>query len=436
MKKRFICVVLAAILLFCCGGCSLDVDSFLKPPLAQGVQQQVQTALETYIRDSGRSTTRYNLQYPSEGQHTSAFVVCDEAGQPVAENGGEPAMAVAFYSFTGAKEEAHINLLRRSGEEWVSLGDVTGFGTEILQVGFGDLDGDGLAELVAGFSTYSSRDHRLVLFSLSGGLTVLDTEQLYTQLYIGDLRGQEQDGLLLLRIGAANEVSAELYALEESRLSSIGKTPLDGYIQQFGDMTLCALDSRVNGLYVDAVKNGGAMITELIYYDGSTLQAPFYDPKTKETTATLRAMKLAARDIDGDGELDVPTGTLLPGYTPEQNLPSYAWLTQWRSWDNRLKRWREPLYTVVNTADGYVVTLDEEQWENMTTTYDSTTRTLSFLDTEKDVPWLRLRAEKSEEPGYFLLYEGSDAGTVCSAWIAPAYLDKQKAQYMVSRLPR
>ena len=71
MKRRYSALVLALVLL--CTGCSLDVDSYLRPPQVGGQQQAVQAALETYLRDSG-GDVRYTLEYPVEGDHTAAFV--------------------------------------------------------------------------------------------------------------------------------------------------------------------------------------------------------------------------------------------------------------------------------------------------------------------------------------------------------------------------
>lgn len=434
-KKRGLCcrLLLAMALLLCFGGCSMDVDSFLKPPMAHGEQQQIQAALETYLRDSGRSSARYTLQYPSVGKHTAAFVVCDAAGRPVADSSREAAMALAFYSLSAGTEETHINFLRCSGEEWISVGDVTGYGSDILQVGFGDLDGDGMAELFTGWNTYSSREHRLVVFSMGDALTELETELLYTQMYIGDMMSNGRDSLLLFRSGASNSVTAELHTMNEQGLYSVGRTTVDSLIQQYGDMTLCELYDGIRGLYVDVIKTSGEMCTELLYYDGSALQAPFYDAVTGECHATLRDARIPARDIDGDGVMEIPTCKRLTGSNEEQSLPSYAYLTAWRSWDFTQQKWGKALFTVVNTADGYAVTLDEEQREYISTQYDSDTRTLSLYDTEQEKVWMRLCVAEQEREGYFLLHERTREDMACYAWIDRDCLDTEKARYMVLR---
>lgn len=437
MKTKRLAAVLAAIAMLC-SGCSMDVENFLRPPAAQGEQQPIQNALETYINDSGEANRRYTLQYPSEGDYTSAFVICDERGVPIDEDDAvtpDPSLAVAFYLFSGANEEVHINLLRRDGGEWISVADVSGFGSDILQVAFGDLDGDGMGELVAGFGTYNSRDHRLAVLSMADGLTVLDDRQMYTRLFVGHMTRADHDSLLTMRIGEANTVTATLSTLQEGRLVTLGTAPLDGYIQQFGDMLYSYVGEGVSGLYVDGVKSGGTLVTELIYYDGERLCTPFYDADTNMNTVTARLSGLAVRDIDGDVTAEIPRCTLFAGYDASAPLSSAAWLTDWMQYDVASGELRQHLTTVVNVEDGYFVTLSDTQRDQWTAVYDSLTGMLTFTDAASGDVYMRLVPYKDELPyEYDVLF----AATEKSAGIAVQYdesvLNVEKVRYMVSKL--
>ena len=429
---------LAALLLFLTG-CSLDVESYLRPPRAQGDQQAVQAALDTYIRDTAGTAQTYTLKYPSVGAHTSAFVLCDSHGRPVdGTDANAASMAVVFYAFDTSREETHVNLLRRDGEEWVSVGDSVGYGTEIRQVAFGDLDGDGVAELLTGWSTYNSQNHRLGVFSVTTELTALSTDRVYTQLFAGDLTGEGHDSLLLLHIGNGNKVTATLEALKKNRLREVDTVRLDGFIQQFGDMTLWDMgDGR--GLFVDAVKSAGTTITEIICWDGSRLRAPLYDRDSNQTTVTARATGLAARDVDGDGILEVPRCTPLPGFNDENTGDPTAWLTVWRAYDYTADKWEDRLHTVVNTADGYLVTLDDSRRQQTTTRYDATARTLDLVDTETDRVWLRLTAAEDgtgtgDAGSKVALLEATDSLPAVIGWYDPDLLDEEKVRYMLIRL--
>lgn len=434
MRRVRVLAALLAIAL-CLGGCSLDVESFLQPPKAQGEQQAIQQALETSIRDSGKTTVRYTLQYPAEGSYTSAFILCDETGTPLADGVGSPAMAVAFYSLSGA-DETHVNLLQRTAGEWVSVGDVTGFGSRVLQAQFADLDGDNRLELITGWDTYNSREHRLVLCSLDGGLTVLSKERLYASLFVGDVTASGQEDLLLLRTAADNRVTATLTRLENGVLSDVDTAPLDGYIQQFDALSLCRLSRGVTGLFADGVKSNGTTVTELVLYEYGKLRTPFYNPATNTTDGTARQSGLASRDVNGDGLTEIPRSQRLPGYSDEKDLPDYAYLTTWRSWDYATGTWSDQLYTVVNRQDGYQVTLDETRRQGITTVYTAESRTLSLCRETANEVWLQLRVGSAlpAEGGYVWLYEPTEERAGCMARFDSALLSSDAVRYMVTRL--
>lgn len=420
-------------------GCSLDVESFLQPPRMQGEQQAVQAALETYLRDSGATKLgRYSLRYPTEGAHTSAFVLCDGMGRPLEASASAAQMAVAFYSLSAAPEETHVNLLYRNGTEWVSMGDCVGSGTDIRRVSFGDLDGDGIGELLAGWSTYNSRDHRLTVYRMTDGLTRLADDRVYTDLYVGDLTDSGQDALVLLHIGGEG-VTASLEQLENDRLRTVETVALDSQIRQFSGMTAGWLTAELPGLYVDALKSDDTTITELLYVDSTGLCAPFHDAATGTTTATGRTGGLAARDVDGDGRIEIPvTRPFALAKEPAAHITGQ--LTVWRDWAYTTRAFTDRLLTVANPADGYLVVLSETEAAQLTTQYTEDGRTLQLLQGDTGEGWLWLSVgsgmHAAPRPGLqsLILWRDAAGKPACVAWFDAAKTEAEKVRYMVLRL--
>ncbi len=432
-RWRGMAVLLTAVL-FLCSGCSLDVEQFLRPPKTQGEQQAVQTALETYLRDSGQSDSRYTLCYPVEGEHTAAFVLCDAAGEPLGGEGENAALALAFYAMASSPNDTHINLLRREERDWVSVADVVGTSSDILQVAFGDLDGDGTAELLTGWDTYNSRDHRLTVFSLSESLAVLSNDRIYNRLFVGNLTADGHDSLLLLRM-AGDEVTASLEVLRDHALTTLGQAMLDSGIRQFNKMTLCRLSDKVNGLFVDAVKGVDTAVTELIYYENGTLYAPFCNQAGRVNIVTARPAGFAMRDVDGDAMVEIPRCTLLPEYAAGDSAADYAYRTDWMVWEAATGEWRVKMYSIVNAADGYLVALDEQQQEEITTVYNEQERLLTIWDTANNQPLMRLHVPTDgARKGYTTLFEAADGYDGCEVWFDEERLNIDTVRYTVSRL--
>ncbi len=427
---RMAAAVAAVLCLLC--GCSLDVEQYLRPPKTRGEQQAVQQALETYIRDSGQSDSRYSLCYPVEGEHTAAFILCDAAGKPLVDTATSASLAVAFYATQSAPNDTHINLLRREANEWVSVADTVGGAADILQVAFGDLDGDGMAELITGWDTYNSRERRLTVFSLAG-LTRQADDRAYTRLYVGNLTATDKDSLLLLRI-AGDGVSATLEGYEDGKLTSRGQVWLDSDIQQFTGMALCRLAGGVHGLYVDAVKGTDTAITELIYVDGSGLHAPFCHQASRINTVTARPAGFAFKDIDGDALVEIPQCNLIASYTQAESTPDYAYETAWMAWDYVTGEWTTRARTVVNAADGYLIVTDGLP-SGLTTEYAADKKELTLLTVADERPLLRLRPlTGKDDKTYTELFSAADGYAGCEVWFDDSRLDMNTVRYAVARL--
>lgn len=165
-----------------------------------------------------------------------------------------------------------------------------GLSTDIERVVFGDLDGDGIEELMAGWSIYNNRDQQLHVYSLAGDtITPLSTDNVYTQLFVGDVTSSGRDDLLLMRLEGNNVTTARLKGLQDGQLVEKGAVRLDGYINQFGTVQMGRLADGIQGVYIDALKDANTTITELVYWDHGRLNAPFYDTSKNITSATARS---------------------------------------------------------------------------------------------------------------------------------------------------
>lgn len=431
--RRILLLLLALVLL--CTGCSLDVENYLHPPRVGGQQQAVQAALETYLRDSGAGV-RYTMEYPVEGDHTAAFILCDAQGFPVTDP-EDAATALAFYSLATFPDVTRMNRLQKVSGEWMSVADTVGEGTSIRQVAFGDLDGDATAEIITGWTTYSTGSYRLAVYSSEGGLTALSVDRLYSALYVGDLAAAGYDSLLLLSVASGDRVTASLESMEEGELTTVDTVSLDGGIRQFGSLTLCRLEERVHGLYVEGFKAEDVTVTELIYLDDTGLHAPFYDPAANATVVTSRGGRIPAQDIDGDGRVEIPYHTPLAGHSPAR--PGGA-VTLWRGWDYATATWKDSWHTLLNEADGYMVVLEDDRHTHLSTAYDTATRTLSLADKATGRPWLWLTAGAAapiEAPSNdleSLTLFPTEENSGFYAYYDPAVVGAERVRYMVVRL--
>lgn len=386
MRNRVTAMLLVVGLLFSFTGCSfvnLDVDTQLRAPHAAGEQYAIQTALEQHIYEQNAQTSEetdiqspvpvYVLKYPRMGDYRSAFVMKDMNGDGVDD-------ALAFYAMQPEGANTHIALLSKRSEGWVCVDDIEGLATEIERINFGDLNGDGVPELFAGFSMFNTRDRRLMLYTWSEDHFVERYSDTYTSMVVGSMVDEGQDDLLLFRLNATEEkTEVRLLTMENDIVIEKGAASLDGHIQQFGRYTFAELEDGTRALYQDCSKASLTTITELIVWDGEQLSTPLYDPAENITTHSARESALPSMDIDEDGEIEWPQCFRMPGDETTEADGVALWLSEWYAWNVEMKAPVKKLTNVVNTTDDYYLRIPDEWVGLITVRYAESQRCLTVM---------------------------------------------------------
>lgn len=432
MKSHRFRVAVACMTIVClltgCSAIGLNVETQLIPPDSGGEHEAIRDALDAYISShtgSGESAD-YTLKYPSTGHYLSAFITLDQVEEhtvlspgsvtdvPADEGATIPDTAIAFYRRNSENALVHINLLKRNTDgSWASVADVEGKGESVSRVDFGDLNNDGTPELLIGWHLYNTRDSRLSIYDLDNNLTARPFSSPYTDLVVGDLTGDGADDILLLTIMTGTRLaSAQLFSYLENGAVRDGHTMLDSDIVGFGDHIVAKLSEDVNGVFLDCYKEQNAMITELICWEDGKLEAPLCDQTAQLNSVTAREMPIASRDIDGDGVVEWPVTTRMPGFE-DAEMDKTLWHTEWCYWDQSLQQIKTKFTGLVPAEDGYMLRLREE-WTDLPAAYNVSTRTLTLYADLASGEWLFRVAtypiEKKEElpDGYALLDETED----------------------------
>ena len=473
-KRRWLPAVLAglcALLLSGCNALGLDVEDYLRPPKSTGEQEAIQQALETYIEAHAEKggVTDYILKYPKEGSYRSAFILVDQvqpnrlgnlSASSLTENkraasntmsAAEATQAVAFYRLDVEQAKTHVNYLRKIDDEWVSVSDVEGSSEGVSRVSFGDLNGDGAPELLVGWSQYNTRNQKLALYFLNDTLEEQAVDEIYTHMLVNEFTGSGRDDLMLFSAtGADAPTSVKLLSYEDGRLVSRGTAELDAGIQRFGTSKTVALSETVNGVFIDCYKYPNTTITELLFWDAGAdegrgrLETPFYRAEDKLTTLTARESSIPLMDIDGDGMVEWPLSSRLPGYETVDAADA-LWKTTWMTWDYATRQSRQVFSCVMNERDGYYVLFDESWDGKVTAIYDRDTRLLQFRlvgEESTTAPFLSFKAaassESPEEEGssfHVLSQLGGVQYSVRYTKDGPFALNMERIRYMFSLLP-
>ena len=375
--KGSLCVrIVSLILSVCvlCSGCSMigaDVENQLIPPQNDVEQNAMQNALNAQLQ-----TQNFVLTYPTGGDYRTPFVVLNQIRKPEVitptptvpektESNILDGWGLVFYRYTTGNAKTRIHVLRKDEEGvWNTVADIEGFGTEIGDVNFADLTGDGFPELLLGWTLYGTVEKRLEIYRIDKQLETIACDVTYAFLTTADLTSDGAEDIVLMHPhNGEQRVEVQLLTAHERELRFRGKTKLDKGVAQVSHVLRAALSPTVTGLYMDCKKDCDTTITELVYWNGTSLESPFSDDVTDTNTMTSRNGKLFCRDIDGDGEVEWP-------------ISREDGLTDWVSYDFRAGESITKFSSVVNIEDGYLIRLRPE-WQ------DPETTSISFIPEER-----------------------------------------------------
>ncbi len=328
------------IFLTACSPSGFEVENYMRPPAATGESAAMQQLLQEHLG------TEYTLRYPRSGEHRSAVVIANLDSDSATE-------AVVFYRLSTESTGAHMVVLDCSDSgKWSIAGESTG-GGDIDQVLFGDINGDGINEIITGWK--GSSDGCITnVHTLSGGVLhpigIITGEQdrhpanQYSEMAVGDFDGDLRDEIMTVFRSAPDGTAVARmlhlgYGVDGSaQLRTAASIPTDGSVYEYLNAQAGYVGMGTYCMVLDGCRGDGQYVTEIIMWDSETqtLAAPLCRADETVTASFSRSCPTISRDINDDGMIELPRDKLLPGYSRRLENPMY--LTSWYNLsDNELQ---------------------------------------------------------------------------------------------------
>ena len=374
--KRF-SVILCISLLTLLSGCSklnITADDFLSPPRASGEMYEIEQTLKANVSGA------YTLKYPTAGEYRSAYILTDLTGT------GTKSFALAFYSTINDENSTfmHLKLMKKVGDEWISVSDITVNAVGVEKVEISDLNGDGVKEITVGWNVYAGMDKMVTAYILDGKKLVPLMQESYTNFMCCDFMGDGREELFLIYHNSSTaKAYARYFTFEGNDIIKAGSCEIDGTVTSFNEPVLSTLSNGIPAVYIDAVKGTG-MQTEIVYVKKGNLVAPLYKKGSKNLAEhpTYRNTNVASKDINSDGCLDIPIVQNYDNLTINQDASLLNPITKWSSYNGTT--FKVSLQAVMNYTDGYYIELPNN-WVGCTTVameIENRLRTVYLWDTE------------------------------------------------------
>ena len=330
-KMRIVTIFILLISVLSLGGCKFSVlsaDKLLRPPKSGA---EIEDAIEKF---AGESVVLKN-PVSSTTDYSSSITLVDLDYDTTEE-------AVAFYSTASNETSVHMNILKRVGDEWVSVGDFSGYGSNIESLSFRNLSqGINQYDIVTTWSYIDSKVmtiHKLVGEGRRAELRLVCDEAYESMGYVD----VDRDGFyeIFLINGDFSDKSkvptAKVIRIDKYDVLNIGMISLSREIVGFVN-SICHEtnneDIPMIAVY-DYINADGLYGTDAVYWDSerSSLSVMHVDKTTNSAFSTLRTLPILSGDINADTYVEIPVQESIIGSSlDEKRYNSALTYTKWCS---------------------------------------------------------------------------------------------------------
>ena len=312
MKKftwAIIIVCLLSAVLFLIYGLEVKpVESLIRPPEYSDEGGSVQLALEAEI---GKI---YFLKTPTQGENRSAFIYHDFDGDAKKE-------ALVLYSELQNPDSVTVSIFRQSENSWKRITSVSCPYEEVMQVDFADINGNGIDDIIIGYSIYGGEiTQHLFVYSVNSlnsadpSITVR-YDSAYSKYSVIDVDTDGRYDLFVLNPADSERkfgYKAGVISFSEKEWETKAAIELDSALRSASDINADISDNMAR-IYIDGYTADGKMVTDMVSwnYRKKNLQRFVFRGKSM-TSLTTRTKTAVCADINSDGVIEIPTDYVLP----------------------------------------------------------------------------------------------------------------------------
>ena len=331
MKKfmSFLMLLVIALTMFSLSGCKFSVvsaDKLIRPPKSGA---EIENAIEKFVGES----ILFKSPISSSSEFNSPLTLIDLDSDGTEE-------AVVFYTTTSNDSSVHLNVLKYINDEWVSIGDFSGYGNNIESLSFRNLSMNmSQYDIVATWSYIDSKV--LTIHKVSGTgrrakLRLVCNEAYSTMGYV-DVNRDGWYEIFIISGDFADKSKvpvAKVIRVEKYNVLNIGMTSLTRDIVGFRNSYCQELSDDNISMFVvyDYVNVDGIYGTDVLYWDYKRLclDVMRVDAATNAAFSTARTVQVSSTDVNADTYIDIPVQEQIIGSTVDNNTHnSVITYTKW-----------------------------------------------------------------------------------------------------------
>lgn len=322
-------VIMTLVELPSCSFTGLSAQNLMSPPKSNADQQSIYRLMQG-------TNTDVTFIYPRSGEYRSAIIMRDFTGDGVED-------AIGFHSLEDGGVE--VQFLMKEEDEWATAAAFTNIATQVDRVCFSALPDGGEAVLIGWGSTAGATGRtasvNAYLYDRDGAVDEYALG-VYGELIVTDFDGDGINELFTIdKSVPAEEEGAEpttararVFAFDQGAPYEAAGTDADNMVSNYSAVVFGALNATTQGVVVDGAAADGSMTTQVFLFDGKRLANWPQGVNTEgyeKAFARPSTAQFTARDINGDGYIELPAVSSLPGMSEDVTLDSTSYMVEWRA---------------------------------------------------------------------------------------------------------
>ncbi len=390
--KRIFKIVLISLVCLSLASCEqtfLSVEQLMRPPKISGEDSVLQDAFKASVSEEKDIV----MKTPFGGDYRSSYILFDIDNDSIEE-------AIVLYSVPGDGNFVIAKIFEYSDGEWINTSQIYGKHSEIYEINFADINGDGFHEILLSWGSKSNDDeiihtdlnayYTLEIYSYDGVQTDLIFTDSYSDLFFKDLNNNKSDEILMFKVNFSNInnlTTARLisfnknYSVSCDKVITISDMPEIEYVVSDN---IILNGKKISRIFVDGTFNESEIYTEIIEIDDEfNMSLPLYNNDISFLPKTLRNDKIYCMDIDRDGKIEIPTMEVFPfseRINGEKSEPLN--LIVWSEYVNN--GFNVKYKSLLNTKVGHLAIIPEDFIGKITAIYDEENLNLTFYSVTSD----------------------------------------------------